>query len=147
MGNFNMQINETNLILLPQENTEQNFLNGFWQWVEILATDDYVKAIEALYWDQKPWEPEALKNKITTFFSKTEPYVPVIPNQRLVNVVNENAETDFGEDGGWGLAQIPVTNEPENSKQDDVLLMGLAVSFFLRKHLDYYVMEIEIFHA
>lgn len=142
-----MNINENNLILLPQENTKQNFLNGFWQWVEILAANDYAKAVNALYWDKKPWEPDSLRNKITTFFSKTKPYVPVIPNQRLINVVNENAEIDWNQDVGWGMAQIPVTNEPENSKQDDVPLMGLAVSFFLRKYLDNYVMEIEIFHG
>jgi len=149
MSDSDLQINGSNLILLPQENTEQNFLDGFWKWIEILASGDYVKATEALYWEREPWKPDKLKHQITTFFSKTEPFIPVIPNQRLINVVNENSEIVWNQDGdgGWAMAQIPVTNEPENSKEDDVPLMGLAASFFVRKHLDYYVLEFEIFHA
>lgn len=142
-----LQINGPNLIRLPCENSNQNFLNGFWQWVEILTLGNYKLAVESLYWERKPWGPEDLERQITTFFSKTVPLFPVIPNQRLIKLVNDNAEVQWDQEGGWVLAQIPMTNEPAKSKDDDVPLMGLAASFFVRKFEGSYVLEFEIFHA
>lgn len=147
--NANLQINSSNLIRLPCKNSNQTFLDGFWQWVEILASGDYKKAVESLYWEREPWSPNDLEHRITTYFSTEDKktFVPVIPNDRLIKAVNDTAEIEWNEGGGWGLAQIPVTNKPENSKDDDVLLMGLAVSFFVQKFADNYVLKLEIFHA
>jgi hypothetical protein len=141
-----LQLNGPNLIRLPCENSNQTFLNGFWRWVDILSLGNYVLAVESLYWEKAPWTPEELENRIRTFFSKTERFFPVIPNQRLINVINENSKIEWREHGGWGLAQIPMTNQPEKSKDDDVLLMGLAASFFVRKLDEDYVLQFEIFH-
>jgi hypothetical protein len=40
-----------------------------------------------------------------------------------------------------------VTTEPSNPKNDEIPLMGVATSFFVRQHGDSYVLEHEIFHA
>jgi hypothetical protein len=146
MTAYVLQINGPKLIRLPCDNSNKTFLDGFWRWVEILSSGDYVLAIESLYWERNPWKLEDLEHQITTFFSETEPYVPVIPNQRLVNVINDNSEIEWRQNGGWGKAQIPVTNKPKVSKEDDVPLMGLATSFLVRRLDDNYVLEFEIFH-
>jgi hypothetical protein len=146
MTDSSLQINGPNLIRLPCENTNRTFLDGFWKWVEILAAGNYVQAIESLYWEREPWKPEELEHRITTFFSNTETYVPVIPNQRLVKVINDKSEIEWQQTGGWARALIPVTNKPECSKEDDVPLMGLATSFFVRRFGSNYVLEFEIFH-
>ena len=136
------------LIRLPCEKTTENFLRGFWLWVERLALGDYQGAIDALYWKEKVlWTPDSLRHRITTFFGDTHPLTPIIPNERLIEVVNEGAETDWSGNDGWGLAQIPLTNTPENPKGDEIMLMGLAASFFVRRHDESYVLEFEIFHA
>jgi hypothetical protein len=48
---------------------------------------------------------------------------------------------------GWMLGLIPVTNQPDKAKDDDVVLMGVAASFFLVRQQGSYVMRFEIFHA
>jgi hypothetical protein len=141
-----LQINGRNLIRMPCENSDQTFLNGFWRWVEILASGNYALAVESLYWEGTPYEPDNLEKMITTFFSTTERFVPVIPNQRLIDYINVSAQIEWGEDGGWALAQIPLTNAPEKCKDDDVPLVGLATSFSIRKLADDYVLAFEIFH-
>jgi hypothetical protein len=45
------------------------------------------------------------------------------------------------------MAQIPLTTEPADPKNDEIPLMGLATSFYVRRHHEHYVMEFEIFHA
>jgi len=102
-----------------------------------------------------------LKDQISSFFGGKNIFTPVIPNERLIGVVNDAAEfqprtTKWGwgrfsfkkqKDHGWLLAQIPVTQKPEDAKSDKVPLTGLAVSFFIRAHKGYYAFELEIFHA
>jgi hypothetical protein len=65
-----------------------------------------------------------------------------------VKVINDAAEFEGrnAEGQGWLLAQIPLTTDAERPKRDDIPLMGLAVSFFLREYQSRYVMEFEIFH-
>jgi len=145
-----MDANKTNLIRLPIKDSKLNCLNGFWQWVELLAKEDYRSALEALYWSEKnPWTAETLKKRVTTFFGGKDPWSVVIPNQRLTNVINDGF--DFKPRGrkewGWFMGQIPLTTEPADPKKDDIPLMGLAASFFVRPHGPHYVMEFEIFHA
>jgi len=97
---------------------------------------------------------------IEGFYGGDAPWSVIIPNERLVGVINEAAEVVLaGESAhgcsdpththnqGWMLCQIPVTNEPERAKEDDVVLMGVAASFVLERHEDGYVMCFEIFHA
>ncbi len=144
-----MELNGEHLILLPIEDSKSNYLDGFWRWVQFLANDDYRRAIESLYWSRAPsWTPETLKNRVTTFFGGDDPWSVVIPNQRLVGVVNDAAEFEPRNTQGWGWlrAQIPLTTEPDDPKNDEILLMGLATSFFIREHRGHYVMEFEIFH-
>lgn len=138
-----------NLIQLPILDSKENYLEGFWQWVRRLEQDDYQGALDGLYWQQgSSWTPDALRTRVTTSFGGRDPWAVVIPNARLVKVINDAAEFEGrnAEGRGWLLAQIPLTTDPKNPKRDDLPLMGLAVSFFVREHQSRYVMEFEIFH-
>ena len=145
-----MSLNGKLLIRLPTQDTRENYLDGFWRWVAVLANGDYPRAIEALYWPKgTTWTPHTLKERVTTFFGGDKPWSVVIPNDRLVGVINDAAETETerGRGRGWFLAQIPLTNEPADPKNDEICLMGLAVSFGVREHEGAYVLNLEMFHA
>jgi hypothetical protein len=106
--------------------------------------------VEALYWTKTPaWTAAALEKAVTTSFGGKEPWSVVIPNARLVGVINDAAEHDAArnEGGGWFMAQIPLTTAPSDPKSDQIPLMGLATSFFVRPHAGAYILELEIFHA
>lgn len=148
MALFNL--NGDRLIRLPIVDSKANYLDGFWQWVALLADDDYKGALEALHWPRgTEWTPKSLKERITTFFGGDAPWSVVIPNGRLVDVINDAAEFQPGSPraGGWFLAQVPVTTEPADPKNDAIPLMGVACSFFVRKRDRQYVLEFEIFHV
>jgi hypothetical protein len=139
-----LELNGPHLIRLPRADSKSNYLDGFWRWVAILADGDYQRALEALHWPQgTTWTPAELKDRITTFFGGDDPWSVVIPNDRLINVINDAAEHV----DGWLMAQVPVTTEPSDSKNDEIPLMGLAASFFVREHEGSYVLEFEIFHV
>ena len=139
-----MELNGHHLIRLPREDSKSNYLEGFWRWVAILADGDYQRALEALYWPEgTTWTSAELKKRITTFFGGDDPWSVVIPNDRLVNVINDAAEHA----DGWLMAQVPLTTEPSDPKNDEIPLMGLAASFFVREHQGSYVLEFEIFHV
>jgi len=145
-----MDARPTPLIRLPMEDSRANYLAAFWRWVEILSTGDYQGAIDALHWHAEPWHTgESLKENITTFFPGEKQWSVVIPNERLVRAIEAEAEVELKGAGKWGwfLAQIPLTTEPDKAKDDDVPLMGLAVSFYLREQEGSLVMEMEVFHA
>jgi hypothetical protein len=131
----NLNLNGDRLIRLPPVDSKANYLDGFWLWVELLAGHDYQGALEALYWPNgTSWTPDALKTRITTFFGGSVPWSVVVPNDRLIGVVNDAAEfrPRNGNEWGWFLAQVPVTTEPADPKNDAIPLMGLASSFFVR---------------
>lgn len=137
------------LIQLPIVDSKENYLEGFWQWVRYLEQSDYQGALEGLYWSHEAsWTADTLRKRVTTFFGGSDPWKVVIPNERLVKIINDAAEFEGrnAEGHGWLLAQIPVTTDSGDPKRDDIPLMGLAVSFFLREHQSRYVMELEIFH-
>jgi hypothetical protein len=147
MASFNL--NGDRLIRLPLVDSKANYLDGFWRWVELLAADDYKGALEALYWPKRTsWTPEALKKRITTFWGGDAPWSVVVPNERLVGVINDDAKYQSRNQKGWGwfLAQVPVTTEPADPKNDEIPLMGVASSFFVRQRGENYVLEHEIFH-
>lgn len=132
------------MIRFPIEDSKTNYLAAFWQWIALLEADDYDGAVKALYWDMPTtWTGAALKDRITTFFGGGDSWSVVIPNERLVGVVDKAASYR----PGWFMAQIPLTTNPANPKDDRIPLMGLASSFFVRKDGGQYVMEHEIFHA
>ena len=138
------------MIRLPKEDTKVNYLGGFWQWIELLANDNYDAALDALYW-AKPttWTAAKLKERITTFFGGDDPWFVVIPNDRLINVINDAGEYEppANDRRGWFMAQIPLTTEPDDPTNDEIPLMGLASSFFVREIDGQYVLEHEIFHV
>jgi hypothetical protein len=137
-------------ILLPPVDSKENYLAGFWQWVQFLALRDYRRAIESLHWpNRRPWTPEDLEKHISTFFGGSTPWVAVVPNQRLIGVVNDAAQFEpRGKNAyGWFLAQIPVTNSNLDPKDDAIPLHGLATSFFVNEIGDRLAISIEIFHA
>jgi hypothetical protein len=144
-----LNLNGDRLIRLPLVDTKANYLGGFWRWVELLAADNYAGALEALHWPKATtWTPEALKQRITTFWGGPKPLSVVVPNERLVGVINDAAEFQPRNADGWGwfLAQVPVTTEPADPKDDEIPLMGVASSFFVRQFGEQYVLEHEIFH-
>ncbi len=107
-----MNLNGDRLIRLSPVDSKANYLAGFWQWVELLAADDYQGALEALYWPNgTSLTTEKLKERVTTFFGGDAPWSVVVPSDRLVGVINDAA--DFQprnrEDRGWFMAQVPVT--------------------------------------
>ena len=145
-----VELNSHHLIRLPIEDSKANYLDGFWRWVGFLADDNYQRGLESLYWSHElSWTPDILKERVTTFFGGNAPWSVVIPNERLVNVINGNAEYDprNKQGRGWLRAQIPLTTQPEDPKHDKLPLMGLATSFFIREYERRYVLEFEIFHA
>jgi hypothetical protein len=147
MGTLNL--NGDRLIRLPLVDSKANYLHGFWRWVELLAADDYKGALEALLWPKgTSWTPEALKNRVTTFFGGDAAWSVEVPNDRLVGVINDAAQFQPRNREGWGwfMAQVPVTTEPADPKNDKIPLMGLAISFFVRERDEQYVLEFEIFH-
>lgn len=144
-----LNLNGDRLICLPVVDSKANYLVGFWQWVELLANNDYQWALESLHWPKgTTWTPEALKNRITTFFGGNAPWSVVVPNERLVGVINDDAQFQprNKDEWGWLMAQVPVTTEPDDPTNDEIPLMGLASSFFVRQRGEYYVLEFEIFH-
>lgn len=142
-----LNLNGRQLIKLPMEDTKANYLAGFWRWVELLAADDYKGALEALHWPKgTTWTPEMLKERVTTFWGGDAPWSVVVPNERLVGVINDDAQYQAGNPGGWFMAQVPVTTEPAEPKNDQIPLMGIASSFFVRQLGEHYILEHEIFH-
>jgi len=144
-----MHADGQNLIRLPIVDSRENYLEGFWQWVQRLSQGDYQGAFEGICWPQNSsWTAESLNERVTTFFGGPDPWTVIIPNERLIKVINEaTLFRDRNETNpGWLLAQIPLTTDPQESKRDDIFLMGLAASFFFRQIENHYVMEFEIFH-
>lgn len=152
------------LIRLPRVDTRESYLLGFWRFVELLAEGRYDAAVAGLLWPAgRPVDPNGFRQAIEGFFGGEEPWSVIIPNERLVAVINDAAEIELpaahaaraccddptmhGHGPGWMLCQIPVTNEPHRAKEDDVVLMGIAASFKLVPEEDGYVMGFEMFHA
>lgn len=144
-----VNLNGDRLIRLPVEDTKANYLAGFWRWVELMAVDDYQAALEALHWPKgTTFTPAILKERVTTFFGGDNPWSVVVPNDRLVGVIYDAAEFQPRNHEGWGwfMAQVPITTEPADPKNDEIPLMGVAASFFVRELAGQYVLEFEIFH-
>ncbi len=117
-------------------------------WVALLVRGDFSAAVASIRWGEKSaMTPEELEERITTFFNDSDVMVPIIPNERLVSMIDEKMEIEWDEEDGWATALIPVSQEPQKAKEDDVSLMGIAVSFFIVKEEDHQVLEFEHFHA
>lgn len=147
-----MHANDDRIIRIPRVDAKANYLAGFWSWVQVLADNDYQRAFDGLWWPPyTSWTADTLKERITTVFGfgSPAPWFVVVPNDRLIGVVDDAAQWQpkTAEGHGWLLAQIPLTTEPADPKNDEISLMGLAASFFLRPFGEHYVMELEIFHA
>jgi hypothetical protein len=141
---------EDRLMQFPAVDSKENYLTAFWRWVELLAANEYQQALEALTWpNYTTWTADNLKQSITTFFGGDEPWSVVIPNDRLIGVINDAADFKLrnNDEFGWVMAQIPLTTQPSDPKRDDIPLMGLASSFLVRLRNDEYVLEFEIFHV
>jgi len=144
-----INLNGDRLIRLPVEDSKANYLAGFWRWVELMAADDYQGALEALHWPKgTAFTPAKLKERVTKFYGGDAPWSVVVPNDRLIGVINDDAQFQLRNREGWGwfMAQVPVTTEPADPKNDEIPLMGVAASFFVRELAGQYVLEFEIFH-
>lgn len=144
-----LERNGPNLIRLPLEDSKESCLRGFWEWVGLMADADYSRAVEALYWKKKPlFTAKKLEERITNFWGGGKPWSVVVPNERLIRVVEDAADYSPSDDTqpAWFMAQIPVTTEPNRAKDDDIPLQGVAVSFLVRNHEGSKVLDFEIFH-
>lgn len=146
------QITETGRLVVVGDPSRELFLFAFWQWVGIFAAGDDQRTMDALFWESSPRSSELL-SLFRKFWGGAEPWHVIVPNQRLVGVVNDAAETEFPAEPswhagavGWGLAQVPVTTTPHLALHDDVVLMGVAVSFFVRQVPGGYALQYEIVH-
>ena len=120
----------------PDRRHELDYLAGFWRWVELLAADDYMgRSRRCIGLGGTSWTPEELKERVTTFFGGDAPWSVVVPNERLVGVINDASEFEprNREGVGWFMAQVPLTTAPEDPEDDEIPLMGLAASFLLRR--------------
>ncbi len=143
-------MNPTDRYTFPKEDTDKGYLDGFWGWVALLESGDYERAAISLNHNSNSvFDAESLKDRVQDFFGRETPLTVVIPNDRLVRVINESADIAFptANNTGWMMAQIPLTNEPDRAKEDDVMLMGAAISLFVVPVGDRYGFEFEIFHA
>ncbi|MBX2802491.1 MAG: hypothetical protein KTR31_32725 [Myxococcales bacterium] len=129
------------------------FLAAFWAWVRIFAAGDDERTVNALFWGERSPSVDFL-SMYASFWGGGKPWRPVVPNARLVAIVNDAAEIEFPatpswHEGavGWGMAQVPVTTTPDRALDDDVELMGIATSFFLREVPGGYALEYEIVHV
>lgn len=133
---------------LPAERADATFREAFWKWVEFLAAGDFQAALEAVRWaEDSDMTAEKLEERIATFFNDQDNMAPIVPNERLVALINGQMEIEWDEEDGWGSALLPVSTEPRRAKEDDVSLMGIAVSFFVVAEGDHQVLEFERFHV
>ncbi len=137
------------MIRLPNEDSKANGLDGFWQWVTMMAADDFDSAAAAVVWPNETVTGPGLRSTVTGFFGGDEPWSVVVPNDRLVGEINDMAtwQPPQADQAGWLMAMVPLTLQPEDPKDDDIPLMGLATSFFLERDGDASVLTFEIFHA
>jgi hypothetical protein len=148
--NLTMAAQNVSKVIKVAEHSHNAYLEAFWAWVQLMADGDFDAAISALHWDDDDIiTPEQLKRLIGLVYGGTE-WAVVIPNERLVAEITSSAETNFevrgDNDDGWFLAHIPVTGEPERAKEDDVELIGVAVSFSVVHRKGHLRMCYEIIH-
>ena len=138
----------SSVLQLPAERIDATFREGFWQWADLLAAGDFQAAHESVRWaEDSDMTAEKLEERIATFFNDKDNMVPIVPNERLVGLINGKMEIEWDEEDGWGRALVPVSNEPKRAKEDDVSLMGIAVSFFVVAEGEHQVLEFERFHV
>ena len=136
------------LLLLPSDRVDASFREGFWRWISLLAEGDFQAAVEALRWGEgTEMSPGQLEERIAAFFNDSDVMVPIVPNERLVAMIDEKMEIEWDEEDGWAMALLPVSNEPDKAKDDNVALMGIAISFFVVKQGGHQVLEFEKFHV
>ncbi len=136
----------TSLIRFQPIDTKEIYLGAFWRWVELMADDRYDLAAKA-FLSRSTWTADGLKERVTTFFGGDAPWHVVIPNDRLIGVINDNTTySPMDDERGWFMAQIPLTTETDDPKADDIPLVGVAVSFFVLDRGDHYELFFEIFH-
>ena len=136
------------LLNLKLAREDASFREGFWMWVALLVSGDFSAAVASIRWgENSAMTPEELEERIASFFNDSDVMVPIMPNERLVSMIDEKMEIEWDEEDGWATALIPVSQEPQKAKEDDVSLMGIAVSFFIVKEEDHQVLEFEHFQA
>lgn len=143
------------LLKLPAEREDATFRDGFWKWVGLLARGDFGAAVDAIRWGEgRAMSPGQLEQRIAAFFNDADHMVPIVPNQRLLDLIDGKMEIEWcvdeisgEEEDGWAMALLPVSHEPQRAEEDDVSLMGIAISFFLVREGAHHVLEFERFHA
>ena len=131
-----LNLNGSRLIRLAVVDSKANYLAGFWR-----GSSCSPPTTTRGHWRPSCGRTEPRgrrrnsKERVTTFFGGDAPWSVVVPNDRLVGVIDDAAEFQPRNREGWGwfMAQVPVTTEPADPKNDEIPLMGLASSFFVRE--------------
>src|SRR5829696_5457006 len=102
-----LNLNGDRLIRFPIVDSKANYLAGFWRRIELMAAADYRGALEALHWPRgTSWAPDALRERVTTFWGGDTPWSVVVPNERLIGVIDAAEFQPRNAEGrGWLLAQ------------------------------------------
>ena len=136
------------LLKLKPAREDASFREGFWKWIALMVSGDFSAAVTSIRWGEKAaMTAKELEERIATFFNESDVMVTIIPNERLVSMIDEKMEIEWDEEDGWASVLIPVSQEPQKAKEDDVSLMGISVSFFIVKEEDHQVLEFEHFHV
>ena len=110
------------LLELPVEREDATFREGFWKWVDLLARGDFAAAVSAIRWGEgASMSPEQLEERIAAFFNESDHMVPIIPNQRLIDLIDGKMEIEWcvdelsGEqEDGW-RCRFPAPTPPPRS--------------------------------
>ena len=144
-----LNLNGDRLMRLPIEDSKANYLAGFWKWVELMAADDYQGGTGGpVLADGDHVHAGQAQGAGHHLLRWRGPVVGGGAERAAVAVINDAADFQPRNPEGWGwfMAQVPVTTEPADPKNDEIPLMGLASSFFVKQLAGRYVLEFEIFH-
>jgi hypothetical protein len=123
------------LIRLSTNPTDEQLIDGIRQWLELLANDDYERAIQAIVFDFGTPTPDGFHSRIETFFGEEFRSKADTPNQDVLQRT-EIYRTGIPDDCEAVIGFfIPLING-----------YGIWTTFFLRLENNSTFFEFEIFH-
>ena len=144
-----MSTGDESSIIRVSGHSERAYLGAFWEWIAIMATDDFDAAISAVLWGgEEPPSAKDIKHLISMLYGDTQ-WMVVIPNERVVAHIKSCAEiTKSGNGQPWGhfFAHIPITDDPDRAKEDDTYIFAVAVEIEVVPHDGYLAMQYCMMH-
>ena len=124
------------LIRLSNNPTDQQVIDGIRQWLELLANDDYERAVQAIVFHGGPPTPDGFRSRIETFFGDKFRSKADAPSQDVLQRT-EVYRTGIPDDCVAVIGFfIPLVNG-----------YGIWTTFFLRLENNSTFFEFEIFHV